>query len=708
LVFTVVAEDQFNNTATGFTGDVTFSSTDTGTNTTLPVASPLSSGSGVFSATLTTAGDQTLTATQGTITGTSGSITVTVQSSDLHFVVTAPSTTEAGANLTFTVVAEDQFNNIATGFTGDVSFSSTDTGINTILPTVSPLTNGAGTFSATLTTAGDQTLTATQGTITGTGNTITVSASTAPVHFVVTAPPATTAGSNLTFTVVTEDQFNNTATGFTGDVTFSSSDVGSSTTLPAASPLNAGAGTFSATLTTAGDQTLTATQGTVSGTSDPITVSPATASHFVVITPPTATAGANFLFTVIAEDSFNNTDTGYAGAVAFGTSDPSKTLPGNATLNQGLGTFSATLNTVGNQTLTATDVNNQAITGTSAPINIITVALQDHFVISAPSSATAGEAFTFTVTAETQANTVDTGYSGTVHFSSSDPQVSPGNGLPTDATLTTGQGIFTATLKTSGSQTLTVADTASSTITAASATIVVNPSSIVSATHYSIRTPLNAEAGVPFRFTVLALDQFNHLATTYTGTVHFTSTDNTAILPADTTLTGGIGTFTATLSKAPGLGNGPTLRATDTIDSSITGTSRIIKVKGDGPANHKGGSKGGGDSQKGGSNGADDSQKGGSKGASDSQAIMAAVVATDPAASPSEASVQPVPQQPPGNPAHANGIANSDLADQGTGTSLGSPVVISDSQEQEPPDAQKGILHGADAVIPTVTKKASR
>ena len=37
--------------------------------------------------------------------------------------------------------------------------------------------------------------------------------------------------------------------------------------------------------------------------------------------------------------------------------------------------------------------------------------------------------------------------------------------------------------------------------------------------------------------TVTALDSSNNMGATYTGTVHFTSTDPTAILPADYTFT---------------------------------------------------------------------------------------------------------------------------------------------------------------------------
>ena len=71
-----------------------------------------------------------------------------------------------------------------------------------------------------------------------------------------------------------------------------------------------------------------------------------------------------------------------------------------------------------------------------------------------------------------------------------------------------------------------------------------------------------------------AEDQYNNTATGYTGTVHFSSSDTAAVLPANTMLTNGIGTFSATLKTA----GSQTLTATDTVNSSIAGTSGTINV----------------------------------------------------------------------------------------------------------------------------------
>jgi hypothetical protein len=104
-----------------------------------------------------------------------------------------------------------------------------------------------------------------------------------------------------------------------------------------------------------------------------------------------------------------------------------------------------------------------------------------------------------------------------------------------------------------------------------------------SATHFSVSTPSSAIAGVAFSLTVTALDASNNTATSYEGTVHFTTTDGGSgtTLPADYTFTvgdAGVHTFTngAVLITPPS----QTITVTDTGNSSITGTSNTIAVTG--------------------------------------------------------------------------------------------------------------------------------
>jgi hypothetical protein len=198
----------------------------------------------------------------------------------------------------------------------------------------------------------------------------------------------------------------------------------------------------------------------------------------------------------------------------------------------------------------------------------VSAAAATHFAVSAPASATAGVAVSFTVTARDPFNNTDTGYPGVVHFTSTDGAAT----LPGNSMLTGGVGTFSATLKTAGSQTLTATDTAVSSVTGTSTPITVSPAA---ATHFAVSAPASATPGVAFTFTVTARDPFDNTAPGYTGTVHFTSTDAGATLPANSTLMNGVGTFSATLKTLPA-----TLTATDTANAAITGTSNPITFSG--------------------------------------------------------------------------------------------------------------------------------
>src|SRR5207245_11651500 len=103
-------------------------------------------------------------------------------------------------------------------------------------------------------------------------------------------------------------------------------------------------------------------------------------------------AGTAFSFTVTAQDPFNNTATGYTGIVHFSSTDGAASLPTDSTLTNGSGAFSSTLCTAGNQTLTATDTATSSLVGPSGAI-AVGAAAATHFTVSAPSSTTAGSAF---------------------------------------------------------------------------------------------------------------------------------------------------------------------------------------------------------------------------------------------------------------------------------------------------------------------------
>src|SRR5207248_2258777 len=100
------------------------------------------------------------------------------------------------------------------------------------------------------------------------------------------------------------------------------------------------------------------------------------------------------------------------------------------------------------------DTVSSAITGVSAPV-IVSSLGASNLGITAPGAAVTGTPISFTVRALDPFGNLVPGYSGSVHFTSSDG----GAQLPGNATLTAGQGVFSATLQTPGLETLSAADT---------------------------------------------------------------------------------------------------------------------------------------------------------------------------------------------------------------------------------------------------------
>jgi len=96
----------------------------------------------------------------------------------------------------------------------------------------------------------------------------------------------------------------------------------------------------------------------------------------------------------------------------------------------------------------------------------------------------------------------------------------------------------------------------------------------LAATHFSVTAPQDATVGSSFNFTVTALDASNNTATTYSGTVRFTSSDSQAVLPANSTLTNGTGTFSAILNTS----GSQTITGIDTVTPTIRGVSNTIQA----------------------------------------------------------------------------------------------------------------------------------
>jgi hypothetical protein len=496
------------------------------------------------------------------------------------------SPTVAGVSHNFTVAAQDGFGNTVTGYTGTITFTSTD--VQGVLPanyTFTSADGGSHAFTTTLKTAGVKALTANDTaatSISGGQLGILVNPASASSLQVSGFPSPTTAGIPQNFTLTVQDVFGNTVTGYTRTIGFISTDPQG--VLPANytfTSADAGAHTFSATLKTAGVQALTANDtaiSSISGNQLGILVNPAAANSLVVSGFPSATiAGLSQTFSVSAQDPYGNTATGYAGTIAFISTDPLGVLPANYTFTSadaGAHLFTATLNTAGGQALTANDTVATNISGSQSGILVNPAAAGGFQVSDFPSPTTAGILQNFTVTAQDVFGNTVTGYTGTIGFISTDTQ----GVLPTNYTFTSadaGAHTFTAALKTAGNQTLTVKDTAATNISGSQSAILVNPA----ATNQFVVSgfPLSVISGTASNFTVSAEDAYGNPATAYLGTVKLTSSDVQAILPANYTFTsadGGTHAFTATL-MTPGI---QSISAADTANTGVTGTESGITV----------------------------------------------------------------------------------------------------------------------------------
>jgi len=154
--------------------------------------------------------------------------------------------------------------------------------------------------------------------------------------------------------------------------------------------------------------------------------------------------------------------------------------------------------------------------------------------VTSPQSA--GTVSSVRVEARTSNGATATLYAGKIHFTSTDPMAV----LPADYTFTSAdQGVHVFTngvvLKTAGTQSVTATDTKTATIKGSQTGIVVNalPVSVLSVS--GLTTPRTA--GTAGTVTVKATDSFGNTVTSYTGTVHFTSSDPAALLPANYTFT---------------------------------------------------------------------------------------------------------------------------------------------------------------------------
>jgi hypothetical protein len=413
----LTAMDQYGEVDVAYSGPecVVFSGADaspSGANPQYPASPPCSEGSaltfvdGVASGansaqiTLFDAVSTDLVATD-VPTGVNGSTTLDVSPGPLSaFDVANPGTQTAGVAFDDGITAVDTYGNTVTAYTGtqELDFSGpsgSPSGSTPTYPSSVDFFAGVGDIQQiTLVDAQTTSLTAIQNTVSGTSTPFVVNAGAAAV-FSVANPGDQTAGVAFDDTITALDSFGNVATGFAGPQTIdfsgpSNSPNGSKPSYPSSVDFAAGIGTAQQiTLVDAQSTILTASQSSLTGTSTSFVVGPGPANYYAVAVPPAAAVSDPFAVTITAFDQYANVATGYSGTAnlvpaAGGIS------PTSITLQDGTVEFDATLDTPGNQTITATDSTTASITGESGVIVVSSGATATYSVTYVAGAATSG------------------------------------------------------------------------------------------------------------------------------------------------------------------------------------------------------------------------------------------------------------------------------------------------------------------------------
>lgn len=490
-----------------------------------------------------------------------------------QLLVNASGSTTAGSPFAVTVSALDANGNVVTGFQGTVgisgapgtqpvsyTFTASDAGVHTISSAATLFTAGSGVFSVTSPFLPDA------------SGTVDVKAA-APAKFTIVVQPSSVAGDDISVTVSALDAYGNFASSYTGTIHFSSTDaqagLPSDYTFTAG---DAGAHTFTVTLKTAGSQSVSAsdlTSSTFNGVSGAVNVTPAAAAS-LSLTGGGGYIGSVNAVTISARDAYGNVATGYNGIAHLASSDAASVTSADAALTNGVGTFTVIPMTLGTQTLTARDVTNATIGGSEA-INV-TPGWGVRFVATPLSATVAGQSQNTTLTVYDSFGDVSTVYTGWVAVATTDPRAPLTYVYFTAADA--GVKTIPVTLYTAGAQAVTISDYYNSAVTVTQTGISVTAAAAASV---SVTALHSTTAGVAQSFAVSMLDAYGNVATSYRGTLKFTSTDTQAVLPAAYTFTAsdaGIHTFSMTFKSSGGQG----LTVMDAVNPLLTSIQRDIPI----------------------------------------------------------------------------------------------------------------------------------
>ena len=183
-------------------------------------------------------------------------------------------------------------------------------------------------------------------------------------------------------------------------------------------------------------------------------------------------------------------------------------------------TFSIAFKTAGTQSITAALLPPPLVTTSSSPVTI-TAGSFDQFGFIGLANNAAGAYESVTVEAEDAYGNEVSSFSGTVDFSSSDPQIQY---LPATSTFSGPSTLLTIEFETAGTQTITAADAAAS-VTSSSTPVTITAGSFDKFGFIGLES---GAAGTTQTFTVEAEDTYGNEVSSFSGSVALLSSDTQA------------------------------------------------------------------------------------------------------------------------------------------------------------------------------------
>ncbi|GEM_PF-4906897 len=321
-----------------------------------------------------TSGEQVITITDAADPSISASATTRVAQPIVatSILVAVPAQVVAGRAAPVKMIAVDAAGRPVPTFTGTASITTSDPGATA---TQVSFINGRAQGTVTFAASGPQTLTVTShgdAPISGAAAT-NVLIPQVLTRFGVFLPVRAPVGGLVTAIVAALDANGRPIRGFAGTVGLTCTDP--LATVPESVTLQDGRASIVVRFGTAGEQTLTATGGELTGSGSITVLAPPTLAGFAVLMPKTVVARLPVTVVLAAIDNAGKPLAGFTGDVTVSSSDPLvRLLPGTTVkVTNGRAVLRAVFGTEGRQTLTVTGGVDGSLSGSAATLVVTSV-----------------------------------------------------------------------------------------------------------------------------------------------------------------------------------------------------------------------------------------------------------------------------------------------------------------------------------------------